>query len=166
MEKLGIQPTQLLLQAINFAIMVVVLTKLLYKPITSMLEKRRKEIEEGLALTDKLREEEEKLKIKREKILDEARAEGRRILEEAKVAGKERELEITAAAQREATEIVEKGKADAKRIHDSLADEIRKESVKLAAEMAGRILAGMSASERHKIISRQLRELSTWVKTS
>lgn len=166
MDKLGIQPTQLLLQAINFAIMVVVLTKLLYKPITGMLERRRKEIEEGLALTAKLREEEEKLKIKREKVLVEARSEARQILEEAKKAGKEAEKAITGAAQQEAAEIIEKGKTDAQRIHDSLGDEIRKESAKLAAEMAGRILAGMSAAEQHKIISRQLKEISKSVKSS
>jgi len=58
MEKLGIEPSLLLAQIINFAIIVVVLSKLLYKPILSMLEKRKREIEESLRLTDKLRADE------------------------------------------------------------------------------------------------------------
>ena len=51
MEKLGIEPILLLTQVINFTILVVVLTKFLYKPILKMLDERKKKIEEGLTLS-------------------------------------------------------------------------------------------------------------------
>jgi F-type H+-transporting ATPase subunit b len=160
MEQLGIQPQALIMQVINFTILVVVLTKLLYKPILGMLDKRRKEIEEGVKLTEKLRLEEEKLTLRREKLLDEARSDARRMLEEAKAAGKEVEKDVIAAAGKEAADIVEKAKADAQRIHDGLADEIRKESATLASEMVTRILSGLTVAEQHKIVARNLKEIS------
>ena len=102
MEKLGIEPSLLLAQIINFSIIVVVLTKFLYKPILAMLAKRKKEIEEGLLITERLRLEEEKLGARREKLLNEARKEARVILEDAKMQGKDLEKEIVAAAHKEA----------------------------------------------------------------
>lgn len=147
------------MQVINFTILVVVLTKLLYKPILTMLDKRQKEIEEGVKLTEKLRLEEEKFAAKREKLLDEARGDARRLLEEAKSAGKEVEKDIIAAATKEAGEIVEKGKADAARIHDELADEMRKEVTTLASIMVERMLTGLTETEQHKIIARNLKDL-------
>ncbi len=148
------------MQIVNFTILVVVLTKLLYKPILGMLDKRQKEIEEGVKLTEKLRLEEEKQAEKREKLLDEARADARQILDEAKTAAKEVEKDIVAAATREAAEAVEKGKMDTQRIHDGLVDEIRKESATLASEMVTRILSCLTAEEQHKIVARNLKELS------
>lgn len=47
MEQLGIEPQLLLAQLVNFLIILFVLSKLLYKPILGMIEKRKKEIAEG-----------------------------------------------------------------------------------------------------------------------
>ena len=44
MEKLGIEPVLLAAQIVNFLVILVVLQKLLYKPILGMLEKRKREI--------------------------------------------------------------------------------------------------------------------------
>ena len=89
MEKLGIEPSLLLAQIVNFVIIMVVLTKILYTPILGMLEKRKKEIEESLAIRERLRVEEEKMQVRKEKLLSEARKEARAILDEAKKQGKE-----------------------------------------------------------------------------
>ena len=91
MEQLGIEPKLLLAQIVNFLIIAFVLTKLLYKPILAMLEKRKKEIAQGLELTEKMRLAEEKYKEKEEKLLSEARREARTIVEAAeKEAGAQR----------------------------------------------------------------------------
>lgn len=160
MEKLGIEPSLLLAQIINFSIIVVVLTKFLYKPILAMLAKRKKEIEEGLAITEALRIEEEKLGVRKEKLLHEARKEARVILEDAKIQGKDLEKEIIAGAHREAQEIIEKAKREAIATHESLSGNIRKEAVLLAAAMARRLIAGvLSPADQHKLIAKHLKEL-------
>ncbi|MBI3955926.1 F0F1 ATP synthase subunit B [Candidatus Gottesmanbacteria bacterium] len=160
MEKLGIEPSLLLAQIVNFAIIVVVLTKLLYKPVLGMLEKRKKEIEEGLAITERMRAEAEKLGGRREKLIAEARSEARVILEDAKKQGHDAEREIVANAQKEAAEIIEKAKREAAATHEALSGDIRAEAINLAATMAKRLVAGiLSPADQHKLIAKHLVDL-------
>ncbi|MCL4200616.1 F0F1 ATP synthase subunit B, partial [Patescibacteria group bacterium] len=110
MEKLGIEPSLLLAQVVNFLVIMVVLQKLLYKPILTMLEKRKKEIAEGLHLTQKMREEEERLKEKQEKALAKAREDALQIIEDAKKQAKETEKELVAEAHTQAAAIIARAK--------------------------------------------------------
>lgn len=159
MDKLGIEPSLLLAQIVNFTIIMVVLTKILYKPILGMLEKRKKEIEESLALTERLRVEEEKMQSRKEKLLSEARKEARAILDEAKKQGKEAEREIVAIAHLEASEIHEKAKREVVAIHEALSRDIRLESVTLAGTMAKQLLSSvLSSADQHKLIEKYLQE--------
>ena len=165
MDKLGIEPRLLLAQVVNFSIIVFVLTKLLYKPILAMLEKRRREIEEGLALTAKMREEEEKIAVKKQKVLDEARREGAGIIEESKKQGKEEEKEIVAAAHIEALAIVEKGHREVTYQREAMEKGIRKQAVSLGEHMAERLLASaLSAQDKHALIQKQIKELGRVLK--
>ncbi len=148
-------------QIVNFAIIVVVLTKLLYKPILGMLEKRKKEIEEGLAITERMRAEEEKLGGRREKLLGEARKDARLILEDVKKQAKDVERDIVATAHKEAAEIIEKAKREAVATHEALAGDIRREAVELAGAMAKRLVAGiLSSADQHKLMAKHLADLS------
>lgn len=160
MEKLGIEPSLLLAQIINFAIIVVVLTKLLYQPILAMLAKRKKEIEEGLAISERQREDEEKFAARKEKLLAQARSEARVILDDAKKQAKEAEHEVLILAHKEASEILEKAKAEAQATHEALAVEIRREAVDLASTMTKRLVASvLSQADQHKLIAKHLTEL-------
>ena len=55
MDKLGIEPVMLLTQVINFLVLVILLTKFLYKPILKLIDERRKKIEEGLQLAQEMK---------------------------------------------------------------------------------------------------------------
>lgn len=160
MEKLGIEPSLLFAQVVNFAIIVVVLTKLLYQPVLSMLEKRRKEIAEGLALTERLRIQEEKMATRSEKLIAQARTQARALLEEGKKAGEEAKREIIAGAHREATEIVDRAKREAAATHEALEGSIRREAVELAVTIAKRLTARvLSPAHQHALIAKHLREI-------
>lgn len=165
MEQLGIQPTLLLAQIINFAIIVVVLSKLLYKPILNLLEKRRKEIEEGLKITQRLRQEEDKLKARREQMLADARKEGHVVLEDARAVAKEEQKEILVNAREEAEDIIAKGKAEVERLRGELTKKLERDAVDLAVSMARRILTKtLSSQDQHKILSSHMNELERLVK--
>lgn len=160
MEKLGIEPSLLLAQIINFAIIVVVLTKLLYQPILAMLAKRKKEIEEGLAISQRQREDEEKFAVRKEKLLAEARAEARVILDDAKKQAKETEHELLMLAHRQAAEVLEKAKVEANATHEALTVQIRREAVVLASAMTKKLVASvLSPADQHKLIGKHLGEL-------
>jgi F-type H+-transporting ATPase subunit b len=161
MEQLGIQPSLLLAQIVNFVIIAVVLTKLLYKPILSMLEKRKKEIEAGLELTEKMRTEEEKLKVKQDKILEAARMEAREMLEKAKKDAANEEKEIIAQAHVESTQLIEKAKVEIDRLHAEMRQSVNREAVRLAEAMTIQITKSMLTSEvQHKLIAQQVKNLA------
>src|SRR3990167_64926 len=162
MEQLGIEPSLLLAQVVNFLIIVFVLSKVLYKPIIDMIDKRKREIEEGLTLTQKMREEEEKMQAKKVKLLEETRKEGRVVIEEAKKQAKEVEKDLVAQAQKQAEEIVAKGKADVERLHESMQKDVRKEAIDLAIRMTKRLLASvLSAKDQHALIEKHVKELES-----
>lgn len=112
MEALGVNGTFLLIQIINVSILIFVLNKIVYKPVLQMLEKRKKKIEEGLVLTEKLQKEQEKLEIHKKKIIEEANLESRLIIDNARKSAKIVEDTLLNEAKIKADNVVEKGKAD------------------------------------------------------
>jgi F-type H+-transporting ATPase subunit b len=162
MEKLGIEPTLLIAQIVNFLIIVALLTKYLYKPILAMLEKRKKEIAEGLALTAKMQEEEERLKEKREKVLEAARKEAQGILDSVRKQAKDEEKEILAAAHKEAAVILEKGKADVERARVDMEKHVQESAITLAVAMAKRLIGNvLSSDDKHKVILKHMKDLES-----
>ena len=93
MEKLGIQPVQLLAQVFNFLILIILLRKYLYKPILKMLEERRKKIEEGLKSSEQAKKELDEAEKKKAEIISKAKLEASKIMDEAKKAGKKQETD-------------------------------------------------------------------------
>lgn len=160
MDKLGIEPNLLIAQLVNFTIIMVLLNKLLYKPILDMLDKRKKKIEEGLAITESMKHEEEKLEVKKAKVLADAKKEALELIEDAKKHAKEEAKQIVDGARKEADEIIEKGKlqsADQKVIMEK---EVRQDAVELATLMAKRLLASVLSNDaQHSLLKKHIHEL-------
>lgn len=162
MEKLGIEPILLLAQVVNFLVIVIVLSRFLYKPILAMLEKRRKEIEEGVRLTAKARADETAFDQKKERMLAMTRKEAQEILEEARKQAKGEEKDIIAAAHKEAETIVAKGKEDVARARVEMEKGVGDSAVELATAMTKRLVSGiLSPSDQHKLITKHLKEMKT-----
>ncbi len=162
MEKLGIEPKLLLAQLVNFTIIVVVLSKFLYKPILDMLEKRKKEIAAGLKLTTDMKEEEEKMAVKKQKMLEVTRKEASDIIEEARKQAKEEEKEIIATAHKDAENIIAKGKADAVAARVEMEKSVEQSAIDLAVSISERLLTGiLSADDKHKLIAKHIKELES-----
>lgn len=161
MEQLGIETSLLLAQIINFSIIVFVLSRLLYKPILTMLEKRRKEIEEGLALTDNMRQEEERLKEKREKVLEEARKDAKKIMEEARSRAREVEKDVLAGAHKANEEMKEKAEKEIEALKHKMKKDIEMHAVGLAVAMTKQLVASvLTARDQHTLIEKQVKELA------
>src|SRR3990172_6130860 len=132
MEQLGIEPNLLLAQIVNFLIIFFVLSKLLYKPILGMLEKRKKEIAAGLELTEKMRAEEEKMNVRKERILDEARNEARNIVEAGKKEADAQAHDIIEDAHSQAQGIIEKGQEDVGELRAGMEKDVKQAAVNIA----------------------------------
>ena len=163
MDKLGIEPKLLAAQVVNFFVIIVVLQKLLYKPILDMIEKRKKEIAEGLAITEKMRLEEEKLKEKQDKALGKAREDAMGVIEDAKKQAKEVEKELLADAHTQAAAILARAKSEAEEMHKAAKADIKREAVDLAVVMAKRLLSEfLGAKEQHALIAKRIKDLDAW----
>lgn len=157
MEKLGIEPVQLLTQALNFTIMMVILTKFLYGPVTRALEARKKKIEQSLADSEKIKLELEKTEKKKADVLAQARSEARQIVEAGKKEGKRVSEEIVEKAHAEARDILEKGKRDVQSERAEMEMKLRDETITLAQQFAAKVLEdALSAKEQRAILSKKI----------
>jgi F-type H+-transporting ATPase subunit b len=161
MDKLGIEPSLLIAQIVNFLIIFVVLSKMLYKPILGMLENRRKKIEEGLALTESMKTEAEKLEAKKEKVLAEARADGRALIEDAKKQAKEEGQKAIAEAHKEAEEILVKARKQTVDEREAMQKSVYADAVQLAESMAQKVLASAIGDKTaHDIVKKHIGEVA------
>ena len=106
----GLDLRILTLQAINFGLVLLVLWYFLYKPLTAMIEKRRKDTIEAVANAERAANDVKEADTKRKEILTEANLEAEKIVMSARQNGKEKEAQIISDAQ----ERGEKMLADAK----------------------------------------------------
>lgn len=159
MEKLGIQPIQLLLQVINFMVLLFVLKKFLYQPILKMIETRKKKIDEGLEYSDKIKREFEKSEKKRDELVAKGRQEAHNILEEAKKTAKREEAEILEKAQSQAQDILAKARRDSQNLKEELEKDLNKKAVDIAEIIIEKVIKSALSQEAHKsLIDRKLKE--------
>lgn len=165
MDKLGIQPIQLLAQIFNFLILVILLQKFLYKPILKALDERKKKIEEGFVFSQKTKEELEEAEKKKEEMIKKARNEAKQIIEEAKKSGKKLEKEIVEAGEKEALEISEKAKKTLEKERLEMAKQMERETVEVALAMVEKILRDILTEKDHQvIIEKKLKDAAKFVK--
>jgi F-type H+-transporting ATPase subunit b len=162
MEKLGIEPSLFIAQLVNFAIIMILLNWLMYKPIMGMLEKRKKKIEEGLELTEKTRLEWEKMDGKKAKLMEEARLDAMKLIDEAKKQAKSEEHDILEETRKKSDDMIDKTKMEIAELKLSMEKQVRQEAVVLAVEMTKRILGNVMTKElQHTIVKKQLKDLES-----
>lgn len=165
MENIGISPSAFLIQLINFSIMVLVLGKLLFKPIIKILSERKKKIEQGLAYEEKMKAELELTARKREQFLERARDEARKIIEEGKKLGKKAESEILEKAKDEAAQVLAKGKNELETERAEMEKVLRAETAEIASVMVERLIGQVLKEADHKaLIDQKLKDLSKFTK--
>lgn len=150
MEKLGVNPIYLITQIINFFILLVILKKIVYKPVLEALEKRRKKIEEGLVLTGKLTKEKEELEEKKAKILNEAQKEARAIIDKVREQAKKVEEDLIKEARLKAEEIIERGKKDVEIRRKEMEARLVKQTVDMAVSLTQKLIGEVLDKKQHE----------------
>lgn len=166
MKELGIQPILLIAQIVNFLIIFYLLKRFLFKPILTMLDKRKHEINENLERADRMAKEEEKIKEKQENMLVEAKKEAKTIIEQAKKQQDVLKKETIAKAHEEAQEIIAKARVQAEKNAKDQEEQMRKHAVELASAMVTKLVPEILSSDDHrKLIQTHLKDLEKRVKT-
>ena len=146
MEKLGLNSGYLLVQILNFLIILVVLRVWVYKPVLGLLEKRKEAIAQGLEDA---------------RVAAEARAnaeeKAKEIIAEAQVKANETVREATERADAVAKEIREEAEAEAVKIRENAVAEAKHERDRILADARGQI-AALAMAATQKLIGEVLDE--------
>ena len=156
----GVNPVLLVAQIINFLIIMYILKRFAYKPILSMLEKRKITIEKGLKDAEEARILLEKASQKERDLLKKAQQETRKLLDEAK---KERE-EIIKKSDEAAKQRAESILTDAR---EQIAFETREVEKRLTAHVSQLSIQFLQKSlsdlftdeDQHRIIDKALKKV-------
>lgn len=160
MDKLGIQLPLLLAQVANFAILVFILTKFLYKPVLKKLEERRQKITKGIALTDELKLKEEEAAKKETEIIKAAKLEAARIIAAAKKEAAAHKQEIQNQAQTEVSRDRAKLTEEMTATLAASQAALSAQTINIASAMAGRIVADVLDSKaQHTLIDQAIAKL-------
>ncbi|MCX6003672.1 MAG: F0F1 ATP synthase subunit B [Chloroflexi bacterium] len=162
MEGLGISLSTLIVQIVNFIILAVILTFLLYKPVLKMLDERPRKIRESLEEAQKIKDQaaqaEEGFKLK----LEAASREGQEVISKAMRTGEEVRQKALQEAKRESQLLVEKARVEIQRERVETANELKKEFADLAVVAAEKIIGKSLDKETHRqIIDNVLEESSS-----
>lgn len=161
MEKLGINPIQLVAQLVNFGIILFVLKKFLYKPVLSLLEKRKQTIVENIKLKDDLEKELAKLADKEANSAKKSKSDATKIANEARKEGQNSAEKIIEKARLEAKEIILQAKLTAISQVEKGKKELDTRVEQRALALANQVLAKMLPKEiKAKITEAQVKKLT------
>lgn len=142
-------------QAVAFVIFVVLCMKYVWPPLMNVLEKRQKEIADGLANAEKAKKNLELATSNASETIRQAKIEAQKIIDEAQ---KQRSMILdraTEEATNEKNRIVEAAKAEIEADKNKAREELRAEVISLAIAGAEKILEKkLDASSDHQMVKK------------
>jgi len=136
----GINSKLLLIQAVNFGILVLVLWHFLYKPVVAMLAKRREIVAKGVADAEAAQREREEVREEREQIMIAASAEANTFVERGKRRGEEKEREILLEAEKKSERLMKEATMKAEEEKRKALLESKEEIARMAILGAKRLI--------------------------
>lgn len=140
-HNLGIDWKLLGFQVINFAILLYVLRRFLFKPLLKIIDERKKKIEEGLKFSEQVEKDVKEIQEKRGHILAEAHKKADLEIEAAKKIAEEKQKEIMEDADQKAQDILMMAKVEANDERQKIVRGSRQDILDLAFSVAAKVMA-------------------------
>jgi F-type H+-transporting ATPase subunit b len=155
LEMLGIHWTKLIIQTINFSIVLFVLWKLAYKPIFKILDARKAKIAEGIANAEKIKIQLAQTEADRQKTLAEAGDLANKIIADARAAvARVTELE-TQKAVAAAEQIVAKAREAATQERAATLAELKREVGRLVVQTTTTVTGKVLTADDQKRLAEE-----------
>lgn len=148
----GVNPILLAAQVVNFLVLLFILKKILYKPVITLLDERKKKIEESLKNAEKIQKELEETEVNREKILADAIEEGKKIIAEASAQGNALMVESQNKAKADMEAMMEQGKAMIAGERDKMTREVKQDVARMIEMSMEKVLGGIDAKSQQKLV--------------
>jgi F-type H+-transporting ATPase subunit b len=123
-----------------FLILLFVLSKYAFKPITAAVQAREKALEDAIAGAKHDREEAAKLLEEQRRHLEASRDEGQKIVASARAAAEEVRHDMLETARTQQQELIDKARADINRERDAAIADLRREAIDLAILGASKVI--------------------------
>jgi F-type H+-transporting ATPase subunit b len=140
-------------QIINFLILVVILTKVAYKPLVKVLADRTQRIENAIAAADKEKLLAEQFKQELERNLADSRTQAQVIIDKAEKFAAAKSTEAVEQTRLECARLLEAAQAEIVRERDKAVAEMRLEVVSLSLAAASKIIGdNMTSAANSKLV--------------
>ncbi len=145
---------------VNFLILMYLLQRFLYKPITELLDKRENKINSDLDEANRQKEEARKIKEEYQTKLATADDEAQSIIQKAEQTGKKNAKEIVEEAREKAESLQEKKMEEINQAKRDALRELRKEVASLSLQIAARLIEKELDEKAHqKLVEKYIAEL-------
>jgi F-type H+-transporting ATPase subunit b len=147
----------LIIQAINFLVLLFILWKLLYKPLVAKMEERTQAIKKSLEEAQAARAEAERQRQQHTAQIQAALAEAQQIRATAMKEAAEEQRRLVEAARGEAAKLVASAKAEMDQDIRRAREQLRQEVGDLAVQIAERLIKkSLRDEDHHRIIQEAL----------
>jgi len=145
---------------IVFVILVIVLWKVVLKPINNIISKRQEEIREKIDDTDRRNTEAQKYLEEQKKNIDLSRVEAKKIIDEGKDTARKIKEEIEKKASEKSRAMIEEALVEIRSEKNRSLNEVKNEIVEIALAASQKIVSKSLSEEEHKkLIEESLKEL-------
>lgn len=145
---------------INFLVLLVILTKFLYKPLLGVLEKREEEIRTNLENAENAKNDALIMKESYEKEMQDAKKQAQDILDNANKLGAESKDQIIQQAREEADVIIEKAQTIVRQEKEDALSQLRDEVSSLVVMAAGKVIdKSINEKDHEKLIKDFIQEV-------
>ncbi len=145
---------------ISLFVIIWILYKLLFKPVTDFLDKRKNTIAETINDATSKKASAIQLKADYEAKLRNIKDEANQILKDTRAKALVREEEIIKAAKEEAENIKQKAQSDIKLEQERIKDELKKEMIEISTIMASKFVsASIDEAKHHALIDETIKEM-------
>lgn len=140
LAKLGIHWSQLAAQAVNFTIIVTVLTYFVYKPLLKLIDERRERIRQAMEDADRIQNQKAEIDQFRLQEMKKIDSEAGALLERTKKQSVELKDQMLQAAMRESESILKRGREQLEEERIRAFDELQRKVTTLAVVLASKVI--------------------------
>lgn len=159
-KNFGIQPILLAAQIVNFLIIFWLLKKFAYKPIFEVLQKRRKEIADGVKNAEESAKALQKALDEEKAILKKAQVASQEILSDAQKQATDMLNDAENAAKVRGEKIIEEAKAEIERQTQEVEKRLEVHTTQLAVHILEKSLEGMlDAKTQKEVLAKAVKKL-------
>jgi F-type H+-transporting ATPase subunit b len=137
-------------QFISFCIVAFLLQRFAFKPLTKVLEQRRRMIEEANHNSEKIKQTLAEAEARYKEVLSKANADAQRVIDEARQSGSELSEKKRQEAIAEAEAILTKAREGTVREREQMMTDLRSELGRLVVETTGRVAGKVLTADDQK----------------